>query len=103
MDNISVSEISIDSRVFDSFQDCIVSCEAFINDLQTKINSDECPCLIGIEANPLYAQSADDSGDWEQDEMGRLWIFEKTKNSPIARARIYTLPDSEISSQHWLN
>lgn len=92
-----VTDLSIASREFVDYNECVTSCRQFMDDMKTQINlaSEKTVFKIGSEVNPAYSGGiATLSKDWDGHEVARLWIFdekmEKTgKINAVGQARVF--------------
>jgi hypothetical protein len=74
----TVSDISLNSRAFGSYTECISSARRLMDDIAADINAhSSLQFMVSSEANPLHTGVETRSRDWAEDELSRLWLFSK--------------------------
>lgn len=90
-----VSTITLVSRSFLSYDECVSSCRQLMDDVTDRLNEASAGIFkLGSEVNPLYSGSPTLSKDWAPGEVARLWIYDQSmeKSGQIAamgQARIF--------------
>lgn len=89
----SVNSITLVSREFFSYEECISSCKKLMDDVLVKINNTD-KYKLGSEVNPVYSGTATLSKDWEIGEVSRIWIYDKSMEKSgqiqaIGQARVF--------------
>jgi uncharacterized secreted protein with C-terminal beta-propeller domain len=92
-----VTDLSLASRQFVDYNECVTSCKQLMTDLKDKINlaaSDKVVFKINSEINPVYSGTATLSKDWDVHEVARLWIFDEKMEGTgriqaVGQARIF--------------
>ena len=72
-----VSTITLVSRDFISYDECIGSCKKLMDDFLERFSSISEKYKMGSEVNPLYSGQATLSKDWAPGEVARLWIYDR--------------------------
>lgn len=89
-----VSTITLRSRNFPSYEECLGSCTQLMNDVVSKLNVGPTSYKLGTEVNPIYSGQVTLSKDWAPGEVCRLWIYDRSMEkmgqiSAIGQARIF--------------
>jgi hypothetical protein len=90
-----VTDLSVASREFVDYNECVTSCRQFMDDLKTRINltADTPIFKISSEVNPVYSGTPTMSKDWDAHEIARLWIFDERmeggKIEAVGQARVF--------------
>ncbi len=89
-----VSTVTLVSRDFSSYDECIASCKKLMDDTLARFNGTKTTYKIGSEVNPLFSGQPTLSKDWATGEVSRLWIYDKKMEKAgqihaIAQARIF--------------
>lgn len=74
----SMREISITSRDFDSYAECVRSSRGMLEDLLRLIDEEGLTFKVGAEVNPIISGTQTISKDWERDEISRFWLYDKS-------------------------
>jgi len=96
------TDLSLASRDFGDYNECITSCKKLMDDVLTKLNSTEngITYMLNSEVNPLHTGQETLSKDWAPGELARIWAFDKQmdkKDQPIVavgQARIFKTESS---------
>lgn len=99
-----VADMVVSSREFNNYNDCLISCTSFINDLHDMIKAMGLSKTFRVssETNPaLNGGKATLSGDWSNIEISRLWLFDVAtegtgKISAAAQARIFSTEAQQV-------
>ena len=92
-------EISLSSRSFPNYTECVSSCmglmEGMSKDLNEKVKLDR--FKVGAEVNPAHTGTATMSKDWEDFEVARFWLYDKSMEGAgnikaIGRCSVYSTP-----------
>ena len=94
-----VSEVVFHSHIFTSLAQCSTSCETFLYSLRKKLRGQYDKIDVAVETNPRYSSTETFSSDWEEDEIGRMWMFESETGDPIAEAKLCFV-DDETQNLH---
>jgi hypothetical protein len=93
-----VTDLSIASREFVDYNECVTSCKQFMGDMKDKINlvADKIVFKVSSEINPVYSGTTTLSKDWDVHEVARLWIFDEKMEGTgrihaVGQARIFEL------------
>jgi hypothetical protein len=92
-----VTDLSVASRQFYDYNECIISCRTFMDDVKTRINEAAPKPIykVSSEINPIHNNgTATLSKDWSSGEISRLWIFDEGMEKTgaihaIGQARIF--------------
>lgn len=89
----SVSTVSMLSRDFSSYEECIMSCRRLMDDVLAKVGSVD-TYKLGSEVNPVYSGQPTLSKDWGIGEVARVWIYDKSMEKTgqihaIGQARVF--------------
>ena len=92
-----VTDLNVSSREFVDYNDCIMSCRAFMDDVKSRINLgiDNIIFKVNSEINPVFSGQPTLSKDWDTGEVARIWIFDETMEKSgqihaIGQARIFS-------------
>lgn len=100
-----VSDLALNSREFSSYTECVDSAkglmEGVMNDLNTQ-NAEQ--FTVSAEVNPARTGIETRSRDWGDDELARLWIFNKKEEGAVrihafAQARIFFTPRAQPAAR----
>lgn len=92
-----VADISIDSRNFLTYIECVDGAKVLLNGIAKDINKSKgVKYTISAEVNPAFGGADGGSEDWEDYELCRLWLFNKKdkghgKISAAGQSRIYAV------------
>lgn len=93
-----VTDLSIASREFIDYNECVTSCRTFMDDVKTKINDvAKIVYIVQSEINPAFSDGKPTlSKDWDPHEVSRLWIFDQKMEgtnqiSAIGQARVFKI------------
>lgn len=92
-----VADLAVNSRNFNSYTECVNVAKAFMDDVVKDANSQNTIELtVSAEVNPVHSGVETRSRDWADDELARLWIFDKSQEGSksihaIGQARIFAL------------
>jgi len=91
-----VTDLSVASRQFVDYNECVTSCRQFMTDLKDKINlaAEKVVFKLNSEINPVYSGTSTLSKDWDVHEVARLWIFDEKMEgtgriNAVGQARIF--------------
>lgn len=89
-----LGSLSLVSRDFSSYEECITSCRRLMDDLIAKVDPTGSTYKMASEVNPIFAGTPTVSRDWAPGEISRVWIFDKKmEGTPhiqaIGQARIF--------------
>lgn len=92
-----VTDITLASRDFSDYNECISSCRRLMDDLCVKANSAVSNELykVSTEINPVHSGAATLSKDWSASELARIWVYDKNMEvrgqliQAIGQARIF--------------
>lgn len=90
-----VESMSLASRDFSSYDECVISCKNLMDDMLARLNTGTKAYRLASEINPVFSGQATLSKDWSSGEISRLWIFEKGAEvgpaaiEAVGQARIY--------------
>ena len=91
-----VSDLSVVSREFIDYNECITSCRQLMDDMKGRINlaADKPIFKLSSEVNPVYSGAQTLSKDWAPHEVSRLWIFDEAMEKTgqihaVGQARIF--------------
>lgn len=89
-----LTDISFSSRPFNEFSDCALSCKTLMEGYAGKLNNKSSIFTVSSEVNPLHTGQPTISKDWDEDEMARVWVFDKKMEGTgaifaVGQARIY--------------
>jgi len=104
-----LSEISFQSRTFQSYSECVKSCKGMMEDMSKEVNFalQESKFKVGAEVNPVHSGAPTLSKDWSAEEVARFWVYNKTMEGnglaigAICRGSIFAT--SKIVSNLMLN
>lgn len=90
----NVTTVSLVSRSFSSYDECISSCKQLMDDTLARFNKQEEVFKMGSEVNPVYSGQPTLSKDWAPGEVSRLWIYDRSMEKKgqihaIGQARIF--------------
>ncbi len=95
----SFEEISFKSKVFESYVESVKSCKALIEDLAANINgaTGENLFKVGAEVNSKLTGSKNFSGDWQELEVARFWVYNQEMEgtgdiAAVCRASLFSEP-----------
>lgn len=76
----SMSEISFKSRSFNTYAECVKSCKTLMENVAAGITEamGDQTFKVGAEVNPLVSGTQTISTDWNESEVARFWIYNKT-------------------------
>lgn len=104
----SMKKITLSSRRFNQYSECVLSCKKQIEDMAAALNKAEGQIFkIGAEVNPIHTGSETLSKDWLENEVSRFWIYEKSMEGngssivAIGKASIFAV--QKQSEQRFLN
>ena len=92
-----VSDLALNSRQFSNYTECVDSAKGLMEDVIKDVNSLKgVQYMVSAEVNPAKTGIETRSRDWGDDELARLWIFNKAQvGSPsihaVGQARIFAL------------
>lgn len=74
-----VTDITLASRDFIDYDECVVSSKRFMDDMLAKANGavEEPIYKLSTELNPTLTGQPTMSNDWANHELSRLWIYDK--------------------------
>jgi hypothetical protein len=89
-----VESLSLASRDFTSYDECVISCKNVMDDMLARLNARGQSYKMASEINPAFTGQPTLSKDWSSGEISRLWIFEKSAEKAVSieavgQARIY--------------
>lgn len=89
-----VESLSLASRDFTSYDECVISCKNVMDDVLARLNAQGQTYKMASEINPAFTGQPTLSKDWSSGEISRLWILdrsvEKTASiEAVGQARIY--------------
>jgi hypothetical protein len=91
-----VTDLSVASREFVDYNECVTSCKQFMSDMKDKINlvAEKIVFKVSSEINPVYSGTPTLSKDWDAHEVARLWIFDEKMEGTgrihaVGQARIF--------------
>lgn len=73
-----LSEISFQSRVFETYGECVRSCKGLLEDVTRDINGSTDKFKVGAEVNPIHSGTTSLSKDWADGEVSRFWIYDRS-------------------------
>ena len=101
-----VTDMSVNSRPFGSYVECVNSAKGLMEDFVKDVNnqSKKEKFTVSAEVNPVHSGIETRSRDWGVDELARLWIFDEKevgKNSihAVGQARIFALEPVESAAR----
>lgn len=74
------TDMSVKSREFHDYNECVTSCRTFMDDMKTRIAEvdPKTTYKVSSEVNPEHNNGIKTlSKDWEISEVSRLWIFDE--------------------------
>jgi hypothetical protein len=74
----NLNEISFQSRVFQSYGECVRSCKGLLEDITKDINGSTNKFKVGAEVNPIHSGTPSLSKDWMDGEVSRFWIYQSS-------------------------
>lgn len=101
----SVHDVSMNSRDFSSYAECVDSAkqlmEDIVKDVNTQVNREQ--FTVSTEINPIHTGVSTRSRDWEEGEISRFWIFDKkqeggTRIHAVGQARIFAVDRPSASA-----
>ncbi len=102
-----VTDLSLASREFIDYNECITSCKRLMTDLKDQINlaSDPVVFRVSSEINPVLGGAPTLSKDWDAHEVARLWIFDEKMEGTgrihaIGQARIFQTAQTTNPARH---
>ena len=94
----NAKEISLSSRSFTNYAECVSSAKVLLDEYVTAVNSlGAVQVKIGTEVNPKYSGHQTISKDWVDAEVARLWVYDRTMEGSgnridaIARTSIFAV------------
>lgn len=100
-----VSDLTVVSREFVDYNECISSCRQLMDDLKGRINiaADKPIFKLSSEVNPVYSGAPTLSKDWAPHEVSRLWIFDEAMEKTgqihaVGQARIFQTEHAAAST-----
>lgn len=89
-----VNSVSLVSRDFSSYEECIISCRRLMDDIISKIDPTGATYKMASEVNPIFAGTPTVSRDWGPGEISRVWIFDRKMEGTshihaVGQARIF--------------
>jgi hypothetical protein len=94
-----LDEISFGSRSFTNYTECVKSCKGMISDIVEDINrlAGEPKFKLGAEVNPVHGNAPSISKNWEEGEVARFWIYDKTMEGTgqigaVCKSSIFAIP-----------
>lgn len=95
----NLSEITLQSRTFETFAECFKSCSQLFTDVLKDVNASvgDRTFRIAIETNPAHGGTGAVSKDWTPPEISRFWLFDKAMEgtnhiAAIGRGVILAVP-----------
>jgi hypothetical protein len=89
-------DLTLASRDFEGYSECITSCKRLMDDLRDKANAEMSKPIFKVssEVNPIFSGQDTLSKDWEAAELARIWVFDeamekKAQIQAIGQARIF--------------
>ena len=100
-----VSDLALNSRPFETYIECVNSAKGLMEDVVNDVNlrkGEE--FTVSAEVNPTQTGIETRSRDWGDDELARLWIFNKkeigsTRIHAVGQARIFVLEKTQPARQ----
>lgn len=97
-------EVSLSSRTFINYNECVTSCKGLLQDIVATMNDGDRVFKVGAEVNPIFSGQPTLSKDWFESEVARFWIYDKAQEGAgakidgIARTSIFAVPRTEARS-----
>lgn len=97
-----VSSITLTSRDFSSYEECVSSCRGLMDDVLQRLNTTGPVFKLASEINPVHSGQGTLSRDWEPGEICRIWIYDKNMEktgqiSAIGQARVFGSTRVDVS------
>lgn len=94
----SVEDISMNSRDFSTYTECVGSAKQLMEDVVKDVNAQvkREQFIVSTEINPIHTGIDTRSQDWEEGEITRFWIFDKkleglNRIHAVGQARIFAV------------
>lgn len=92
-----VADISVNSRSFSTYSECVNSAKVLIDDIVKDVNAQAgVQFTVSAEVNPTYTGVPTRSNDWVRGEVSRFWIFDEQQVGAqqihaVGQARIFSV------------
>jgi len=91
-----VTDVSLNSRTFSTYVECANSVKHLMEDVARAASNETIEFAVTSEINPAHTGVETRSKDWADDEVARLWLFDKSFEGKLAihavgQARIFAM------------